>query len=282
MKAELPIKKSKKEIEFYQKYCTIFGDILYTLYNDLKQSKINAPLELEKRYTSLVESQWRKANDDRFLYCHYPFSYQKNHLGNEFINKICVSVNDVIAHGIPTNKEFQLGDVISVDLGLALHIDMRLLNFDSAFTVVYGEKEQPDWVLATRQALCNILDTQVKNVFDTAVQIYKTAKEYNLYVVTELTGHGIGYELHEEPRIRNVPGMYSNTDFFEGLVFCAEPVYVLPDGNNDGNRIAKIHIDSDGWSIRTNSSQPGSHFETMFAIIDGTLVDLCGITKWKC
>jgi len=284
MQSVLPIRKSKAEIEFYQEYCPLFGDVLYSLYTQLKDGKVKQPIDLISLYYDAFSGHSNDTLKNVFRRG-YPFVKQKNHLEHWFDYPICVSVNDVIAHGQPIDgTRFKVGDIVSVDCGLSLRDERTsdLLNFDAAFTVVYSQEEQPDWVLAPRQALCNIIDTQAKNTYDTAIEIFKTAREYNLYTVTQLTGHGIGHNLHEEPLVRNAPGMYSNTDFFEGLVFCAEPIYVLPSGTADGSRVEKVHIDSDGWSIKTNSGQPGSHFETMFCFSDKKLVDLCNITKWLC
>ena len=275
MKSKLPVKKSKEEIAFYIENGPKFGNVLHTLYDGITNGKLHNGIEIENKFFSLVGGVDNKA---WALDAMFPFSYEKNYLGHMFICGICVSVNDVIAHGRPTEEPFKKGDVVSVDCGLSLSFDHGRLHFDSAFTASFGT-EPLDWILKPHEALVNIHKEQAKNTHRVAEIISSTANSFGLDTVVMLTGHGIGYSLHEKPTIRNAPGKYSNEHFFEGLCFCAEPIFVQ---QNMGNGLARAYVDSDGWSIKTINSQPGSHFETMFCIHNKKLIDICGITNWFC
>jgi methionyl aminopeptidase len=277
MQPRLPVRKSKEELLFYFEHGKTFGNILYSLYEGIKDKNLSNGYEVEQEYSNIILKEfgsWPKK---------YPFIEQKNYLGDCFGSKLCVSINNSVAHCRPNSKKFKSGDIISVDVGLALQLSLsnKYLFFDSAFTVMWGQ-ESPSWVTAPHKALVKVKEQQAKTTHRTAEIIHSTALEHNLDTVVMLTGHGIGYSLHEEPIIRNVPGSYLDTDFFNGLCFCIEPIFVLPGKQREAQQLARAYVDSDGWSIRTISGQPSSHFETMFCISNGNLVDICGITKWFC
>ena len=279
MQPRIPVRKSKQEISLYLENGKIFGDILFQLYNMVSSGELLTGLEIEQEFYSLVN----KVDSNLWKMASYPFELQKNYLSNVFSNKICVSTNDEIAHCRPTNKKFKNGDVISVDVGLLIPIPdtNKNLYYDSAFTAMWKNTIPDNWILASYNALLNIKNKQPMTTHKTSEIIYRTAIDNSLQTVVMLTGHGIGYSLHEEPYIRNAPGNFSNTDFFEGLCFCAEPIFVLP-GKQEKNFLARAYVDSDGWSVRTINSQPSSHFETMFCILNGNLIDICNITDWFC
>jgi len=98
-------------------------------------------------------------------------------------------------------------------------------------------------------------------------------------IVLSLTGHGIGYSLHEAPIIYNAQGQFLNEELFDGLCFCAEPIF--SPGKGEKNSIVKTYIDSDGWSIYTRNGNPTSHFETMLCVDNGQIIDLTGMTEWS-
>jgi len=277
MRSKLPVRKSKEELQFYIEHGKIFGDILHQLFDSLSKGNFTNGIELELEYIQLVEKiknkVWRTAK--------YPFIQQTNYLEECFGYGVCVSVNDTVAHCRPNANQFKEGDVISVDFGLSLMFKGRELFFDSAFTTIY-KKPFASWVLAPHEALVEIEKEQALTTHRIAEIIYNKTIEKNLETIVMLTGHGIGYSLHEEPIIRNAPGDYSNVSLFDGLCFCAEPIFVLPKEQRYSSILARAYVDSDGWSVRTVNNQPSSHFETMFCISNNNLVDLCGITKWFC
>jgi len=278
MRTKLPIKKSENDIISYKKNGKMFGSILKSIYEDLRAGELKSGKEISSRFINHARSIEHTTFE-------FPFQKQENSLGNKFYNNICVSVNDMVAHGVPNYIEFKTGDIISVDFGLGIYdgVCSRMLNYDSAFTVAYNTDIQPKWVKAPQKALRVIVNSNYAfTTKQVAAIISNTARRHDLNVVTQLTGHGIGYNLHEEPMIRNMTGAYVDEELFEGLVFCAEPIFALPkEGQAQYSNVEKVYLDSDGWSIKTISGQPTSHFETMFCIHDGELVDLCNITEWQ-
>ena len=210
--------------------------------------------------------------------CGFPFNNQKNYLGESFGHPICISVNNTIAHGRPENYIPKLGDVISVDCGVSIPYGTRQLHLDAAFTVSYNKTEP--WVNAPLYALKKIIAQQPSDTMEIAKIIRQTAKDNNLNQVVSLTGHGIGYKLHEAPAIHNAPGNFLSVELFEGLCFCAEPIFVHPGKDKKSSFICPTYIGTDGWKIITANDLPSSHFETTFGIINGQIVDLIGVTNW--
>ena len=273
----LPIKKSKDDINFYLKYGKDFGEVLWDFREYfLSKYKYNNILH----YPSIDFQHLCNNKYGNNFTVSYPFGKQKNYLGKEFINNICISTNSTIAHGVQ-HYTLKQDDIISVDCGIELN---RLydpnLNFDAAFTLC-PEDTKDNWELAPLEALKNIVKEQPKDTMEIAEVIQATAQQYNLQQVVSLTGHGIGYSLHEEPIIHNAPGPFSPIKLFDGLVFCAEPIFVKPTKENNSSPIAHTCLGSDGWEVLTISGDPATHWETMFAVINGQIVDLTGITEWN-
>lgn len=275
--SKLPIKKSKEQINFYLENGPKFGQILRELYSEIK----NKILETDIAIRYAFEDRCKKVFDLKMLspsdfYNSYPFMRQTNTFGDSFDSSICISVNDCVAHG---KCDFNKGDIVSVDCGLSLQYSeapIRVLNFDGAFTVIAGEKDQK-WVTSPLEALKNIIEEQPKDTYELGGIIEDTSFTNNLANIVALTGHGIGSSLHEAPVIHNGRGKYIVEELFEGICFCAEPMFVESKKNKITERIC---LSNDGWSIHTQSGDPVSHFETMFCRTDGQLVDILNMTKW--
>jgi methionyl aminopeptidase len=114
-----------------------------------------------------------------------------------------------------------------------------------------------------------------------ATIIRETARAQHLKQVVSMTGHGIGYMLHEAPSIHNAPGEFLPVTLFEGICFCAEPIFVNPGYDSDSSFISPTCIGTDGWEVATISGDLASHFETTFGIINGQIVDLVGVSRWR-
>lgn len=261
---QIPIKKSADEIEFYKSAGKKFGEILQQFYNKILDNQI---LYLEDWFITACKKAFKSIR--------FPFANQENYLGEKFGHAICVSINDIIAHGKPQDKTFNRDDIISVDCGIALPYKNRWLNLDAAFTVQQHNKE--DWVKTPQKALRNIISQQPKNTHEIAKVIRNTAYLYFLSQVVSLAGHGIGYLLHEAPVIHNAPGDFSLVELFDGLCFCAEPIFVDPSYKKS---ISQTYIGPDGWQVATVDGNSASHFETTFCVINGQIVDLVGISEW--
>ena len=185
-----------------------------------------------------------------------------NPYGEPFPAAICTSVNDVVVHGIP-NDDVVLheGDIISVDCGTLLNG----YNGDSAYTFMVGEVDEAVKQLleVTKQSLYLGIEQAVpgKHVGDIGAAIQAHCEAHGYGIVRELTGHGIGKEMHEAPQIPNY-GMRGNGVMLKaGMCIAIEPMVTL------GNR--NIGMLPDRWSIVTRDHQVAAHFEHTIAVRKG-------------
>lgn len=182
-----------------------------------------------------------------------------NPFGGPFPASICTSVNDVVVHGIP-NSETVLkdGDIISVDCGTLLDG----FNGDSCYTFCVGEvvSEIKELLKTTKESLYKAIEKAVAGNhlgdISSAVQDYCEAKGYG--IVRELTGHGIGREMHEDPQVPNYGRRGNGILLKDGMCIAIEPMVTL------GNRA--IGLMPDRWSIRTRDGKVAAHFEHTITI----------------
>ena len=180
----------------------------------------------------------------------------KGYLG--FPATICVSINEQIVHGIPSDRVIQAGDVVSLDVGAIV----GGFHGDSAFTVGVGEvsEEAQRLIEATKESLrLGIAEARAgARVGDisAAVQGYAEASGYG--VVRQYVGHGIGRAMHEDPQVPNygVPGR--GPLLREGMALAIEPML------NIGGWEA-LQLD-DGWTVVTADGNLSAHFEDTIAI----------------
>lgn len=185
-----------------------------------------------------------------------------NPFGGPFPASICTSVNDVVVHGIPSEKEvLREGDIISIDCGTLLDG----FNGDSCYTFCVGEVSSDIMKLLTitKESLYKGIEKAVagKHVGDIghAVQEYCEREGYG--VVRELTGHGIGRKMHEEPQIPNYGSEGSGVMLKAGMCIAIEPMITLGDRN--------VALLPDRWGIVTRDHKPAAHFEHTVAIRNG-------------
>lgn len=175
---------------------------------------------------------------------------------------ICISVNEEIVHGIPGKRKLKNGDIVTLDICACY----KGYHGDSAWTYRVGDvSSEVDYLLRhTEEALYVGLE-QVKpgnRIGDIGNAICEYAKKYNLAVVKELTGHGIGSDLHEEPDVPNYGKRGTGPVLKEGMVIAVEPMLNLGTPN--------IYILDDGWTIITGDDKPSAHFEhTVLVTKDG-------------
>ena len=186
-----------------------------------------------------------------------------NPYGGPFPASICTSVNDVVVHGVP-NAETILkeGDIISIDCGTLLNG----FNGDSCYTFCVGEvsDEVKKLLKTTKESLYKGIENAVagKHLGDisSAVQEHCEAQKYG--IVRELTGHGIGREMHEDPRVPNYGSRGNGIMLKAGMCLAIEPMVTM------GNRA--IWMDAnDRWTIRTRDGKPAAHFEHTIAVRKG-------------
>ena len=180
-----------------------------------------------------------------------------------FPGNICVSINDEVVHGIPSEKRIiRQGDVVSIDFGC------RLDGYcgDAARTFIVGGKASHDvhrLVNVTREALKIAVEMAKPGILWSTVAraMQNYVEKHGFSVVKEFVGHGIGTEMHEDPRVPNfVSKELLKNDILleEGLVIAVEPMVTM--GSSD------VIVAEDGWTVRTRDGKPAAHFEDTLAI----------------
>jgi len=175
---------------------------------------------------------------------------------------LCISVNEVVVHGFPSDKVIlKDGDIVSLDCGAV----KNGFHGDSAYTFRVGEvrDEVVDLLRTTKESLYKGIEQAVegKRIGDigNAVQEYCQRRGYT--VVRELVGHGVGRNLHEDPDVPNVGKRGSGVKLKEGMVIAIEPMINMGTKN--------VVMERDGWTVRTLDRKPSAHFENTIAIRKG-------------
>jgi methionyl aminopeptidase len=176
---------------------------------------------------------------------------------------ICISTNDQIVHGIPTDYVLQEGDIVGFDLV----ITYKNMKTDSAFTMVVGDKPngaQKHLMHATEQSLYAGIDA-IKGpvrIGDIGAAVEKVLKEAKVGIIRELVGHGVGHEMHEAPDVPNYGKKGKGGLLTPGDTIAIEPMATL------GGE--KVVVDADGWTINTWDGSLAAHFEhTVLITKDG-------------
>ncbi len=179
-----------------------------------------------------------------------------------FPGTICTSINEEVVHGIPSNRKLKEGDIISIDIGACY----KGYHGDSAWTYPVGKisKEKEYLLKHTEKSLFEGLSV-IKDgihVGDIGNAVSTYAEQYNLGVVRELVGHGVGTDVHEEPDVPNYGKPHTGPLLKEGMVIAVEPMLNL------GSR--HVFILDDDWTIVTADDKPSAHFEhTVLITKDG-------------
>lgn len=180
---------------------------------------------------------------------------------NGFPNTLCISVNDQVVHGIPSNYALKEGDIVSVDCGTIIDGFYG----DSAYTFCVGNVDPKVKKLldTTKEALYKgIAQARHGNrLGDVGYAIQQHCQAAGFSVVREMVGHGIGRNMHEDPEVPNYGKRGQGIQLREGMVIAIEPMI------NMGNR--GIVLERDGWTIRTIDKKPSAHFEHTIAIQKG-------------
>lgn len=185
-----------------------------------------------------------------------------NPFGSPFPASICTSVNDVVVHGIPdASTVLKDGDIISIDCGTLLDG----FNGDSCYTFCVGEvaEEVRHLLRTTKESLYKGIEQAVagNHLGDIGSSIQDYCEAHGYGIVRELTGHGIGCEMHEPPQIPNY-GRRGNGMFLKaGMCIAIEPMVTFGDKS--------VYMMPDRWTIRTRDGKPAAHFEHTMAIRKG-------------
>ena len=166
---------------------------------------------------------------------------------------LCVSVNDEVVHGIPGKRKLRNGDIVTIDMVIGYHGYQG----DAAWTYAVGDiSEDKKYLMEhTEKALYEGIK-QVKpgnHIGDISHAIEVYATKYNLGVVKELVGHGIGTEMHEDPDVPNYGKAGTGPKLKPGMVICIEPMLNLGS--------ASVGILDDDWTIVTEDGSSSAHYE---------------------
>jgi len=181
---------------------------------------------------------------------------------NGFPFACCMSKNDAVVHGFPNEEELKDGDIISIDIG----VDMNGFVGDSAYTYAIGEQPQEvkDLLRVTKESLYKGLEMAVvgNRIGDVSFAIEEhTFKKHGYGVVRELTGHGVGRKLHEDPEVPNYGRRGTGIKMQDALVIAVEPMITL--GPRD------IYCDDDQWTIKTRDGKYAAHYEHSICVRKG-------------
>ena len=193
---------------------------------------------------------------------------------------MCISINEEVVHGIPRNNRIlREGDIVGLDIGMwyprsatgSRKLEMgekenapvTSLCTDMAVTIGIGQiaKEAQRLIDATRESL-NIGIAKVKagaTVGDIGSAIEFFLRKNNLGIIRDLAGHGVGYEVHEEPLIPNYGKAGKGEELKEGMVIAIEPMATLGDWH--------VMLAEDQWTFKTMDNSLGAHFEHTMAVM---------------
>lgn len=179
----------------------------------------------------------------------------------DFPNTLCVSVNDAVVHGIPDNKPFEDGDIVSVDCGAIFEGYYG----DHAYTFEIGDvdPETKRLLEVTKECLkLGIAETKAGNrIGDIGFAIQQHAEKNGYGVVRDLVGHGLGKTMHEEPQVPNYGRRGRGKKIQDGLTIAIEPMI-----NMGTERVIQLE---DHWTIVTEDGKPSAHFEHDVAVVNG-------------
>ena len=174
---------------------------------------------------------------------------------------LCTSVNEMVVHGIPNDEPLKEGDIVSVDCGTLLNG----FNGDSAYTFAVGEiaPEVRELLKVTKESLYLGIEQAVagKRLGDIGYAVQSHCEGHGYGVVRELTGHGIGKSLHEDPIVPNYKKFWPGPKLKKGMTICVEPMITL------GERY--VGWLDDEWTVVTVDGKLSAHYENTIAITDG-------------
>lgn len=187
--------------------------------------------------------------------------YQPKGAREPFPAALCVSINEEIVHGIPNGDEDRIlfeGDIVSLDLG----VTYEKLITDASITVPVGKisDKAATLIRATHEALeAAIRATRPHgHIGDIGDAVMHIAMKYDLGVINDLAGHGVGYNVHEEPFVPNKAKRGEGPELKPGLVIAIEPMFSL------GSR--EIKLLSNDYTFITRDKSLSAHFEHTIAI----------------
>ena len=233
--------KSEKEIDLMREPCKIVRDTLAFV-----GSKIKAGMST-REVDELVERYIRSsgANPSCLGYGGFPAS-------------ACVSVNEMVVHGIPSDEILKEGDIVSVDVVA----DKNGYHGDACRTFCVGKvsPEVEKLVKVTEECFFKGIEGLKAGtpLYDIGYRVQKHAESFGYGVIRSYTGHGIGREMHEDPSVPNYGRLGTGTRLRAGTVLCVEPMIALG--------AWQVEILPDGWGAVTVDGKPAAHYENTVVV----------------
>lgn len=175
---------------------------------------------------------------------------------------LCTCLNKVIVHGIPKKDEImQEGDLLTIDCGIIY----EGMYTDAARSIILGKTSngQRERLIKTAQEALNKTADILKpglHLNEIGKTIQKTVENAGFHIVKDLTGHGIGHRLHEEPIILNYWNGQSGPILKSGMTLAIEPIFAAGTG--------KMHLSSDKWTLTTIDNSDAVQIENTFLITE--------------
>jgi len=249
--------KTEEEIKIMKEGGQILARIMQELENVVK------PGITTKELDRLAESLILRAGGT----CSFKGYKDKDFTAIPFPACLCTSINEEIVHVAPSDRILKQGDIISLDLGMyykGYHSDMAITlpvtKTGGGSPSAHFNPEALRIIRVTKKALKRgIKKVRPGNTFGdigNTIQRYVESQGFN--VVRDLCGHGIGKELHEDPKILNYGKRHSGEEIKEGMVFCLEPMVTM-----GGWRIKRT---KNGFGYETQDGSLSAHFEHMVAV----------------
>lgn len=248
------IAKTEKEIEILREGGKKLASILHKVADFVKEGARTNELN------ELTEKLIREEN------CAASFKGYKTHSSQKaFPSALCVSVNDEIVHGIPSDRILKEGDLVGLDAGLIY----QGFYLDMAVTAPVGKVDKISEKLLHigKEALARGISGAEEGGFigdiSYAIQNYVEASDFK--VIKELVGHGVGREVHEEPEVPNWGKKGIGPRIQKGMVLALEPMIV--EGKSD------VILDKNGWTYKTKDGKRAVHFEHTI-LINGNIAEI--------
>ncbi len=245
--------KSPAEIEKMR----LAGRVVATILSELAAMCVPGvrTMEFERRSAEMIEAAGAIS-----LFKNYPHYAG----GDPYPATVCVSVNEEVVHGIPGDRAIVEGDIVSFDFGVKVDGYCG----DAAVTVAVGQVDARTQRLldVTRQTLQIAVETIRPGILWSAVasKMEQYVRQEGFSVVTDFVGHGIGTEMHEDPKLPNFVSrdLLRHDILLEpGVTLAVEPMV------NMGTH--HVVLASDGWTVMTRDRKPSAHFEHTIAVVEG-------------
>ncbi|MDY6820494.1 MAG: type I methionyl aminopeptidase [Deferribacterota bacterium] len=239
------IVKSIDEIKIMERT----GEILKSLFKRIEDEKVIKKGATTKSIDKFIE---------KHIYMHSAYPSFKGYRG--FPASSCISINDTVVHGIPSDYTLKEGDIISIDVGAY----RENYHADAARTYIVGYVEDKimDFVNTAKEAFFKGIEMcyDGKRIGDISNKIQRYVETKGYSVIRDFFGHGIGKNLHEDPMIPNYGKGNRGAMIKNGMTLAIEPMISMGS--------SKVIVEDDGWTARTMDGSLAAHYENTVAIVD--------------